>query len=148
MIRDGVKLPKGVQYKIPELVQAMDDDQDVIALYVFGSLVHDALKPLSDLDFGILLNYRLDKRQRFDKHIELIGVFSDIFRTDEIDLICMNDAPSIITFQILKTGKMLTCKNGPALTSFRERLVKNYLDFKCMRDAFDAVFLKGTGYYG
>ncbi len=43
---------------------------------------------------------------------------------------------------------MLTCKNGPALTSFRERLVKNYLDFKCMRDAFDAVFLKGAGYYG
>lgn len=148
MIREGVKLPKGVQYRIPELVQAMDDDQEVIALYVFGSLVDDALKPLSDLDFGILLNDRLDKRQRFDKHIELIGVFTDIFRTDEIDLICMNDAPSRITFQILKTGKILSCKNRPELTSFRERLVKNYLDFKFMRDAFDAVFLKGTGYYG
>jgi len=148
MIREGRKLLQDTQKIIPELVRAMDADKDVIALYAFGSLAKDALKPLSDLDFGILLNDRLDKGQRFDKHIELIGVFTDIFKTDEIDLINMNDAPFRIAFQILKTGKMLVCGNDGALTRFRERLVKSYLDFKCMRESFDAVFLEGIGYHG
>ena len=148
MIREGRKLPQDTQKMIPELVRALEADKDVIALYAFGSLANDALKPLSDLDFGILLNDQLGKAQRFDKHIELIGVFTDIFKTDEIDLINMNDAPFRIAFQILKTGKMLVCGNDGALTRFRERLVKSYLDFKCMRDSFDAVFLEGIGYHG
>ena len=148
MIREGRKLLQDTQKRIPELVRALDGDKDVIALYAFGSLANEALKPLSDLDFGILLNERLDKGQRFDKHIELIGVFTDIFKTDEIDLVNMNDAPHRIAFQILKTGKMLVCGNADALTRFRERLVKSYLDFKCMRDSFDAVFLEGIGYHG
>ena len=148
MIREGKKIPPDTQKKIPGIVRTLDDDQDVIALYVFGSLANDALKPLSDLDFGILLNDRLDKGQRFDKHIELIGVFNDFFRTDEIDLIIINDASLRMAFEILKTGKILVCKNAGALTRYREHLVKTYLDFKFMRDAFDEVFLKGIGYHG
>lgn len=148
MIREGRKLPQDVQKKVSQLVRTVEVDPDLIALYAFGSLATGALKPLSDLDFGTLLSDRLDKGQRFDKHNELIGVFNDFFRTDEIDLIIMNDSPHRMAFQILKTGKILVCNNVGALTRFRERLVKNYLDFKCMRDEFDAVFLKGIGYHG
>ena len=148
MIREGRKLPLDVTTKVGEIIQIVAADSDVTALYAFGGLAAGVLKPLSDLDFGILLNDRLDKGQRFDKHIELIGVFTDIFKTDEIDLINMNDAPLRFAFQILKTGKMLVCGNAGALTRFRERLVKSYLDFKCMRESFDAVFLEGIGYHG
>lgn len=148
MIREGRKLPPDVQEKIPEIIQVVETDSDVSALFAFGSLAAGTLKPMSDMDFGILLNDRLDKEQRFAKHIELIGVFNSTFRTDEIDLIVMNDAPIPMTFQILKTGKMLSCRDVGALTAFRERQVKKYLDFKCMRDAFDAVFLEGIGYHG
>ena len=148
MIREGLKLPKGVRNKIPGLVQSLVRDIDIVAMYAFGSLARDALKPLSDLDFGVLLSKRLDKRQRLDKHMELIGLFTDSLKTDEVDLIMMNDASPDIAFQILKTGKLLFCNDKPALTDFREHLVKTYLDFKFKRDAFDAVFLKGIGYHG
>ena len=148
MIREGKKLPEGIRNRIPEIIKAVEADSDVIALYAFGSLTSGTLKALSDLDFGILLNDELDRSQRFDKHIELIGVFTDTFRTDEIDLTILNDAPIRMAFQILKTGKVLAYKNKALLTDFRERLVKNYLDFKCMKESFDAVFLKGIGYHG
>lgn len=148
MIREGRKLPLDVTTKVGEIIQIVAADSDVTALYAFGGLAAGVLKPLSDLDFGVLLDNRLDNKQRFDKHIELIGVFNDTFRTDEIDLIIMNDAPIRMVFQILKTGKMLDCRDTGALIDFRDRLVKDYLDFKCMRDAFDAVFLEGIGYHG
>jgi predicted nucleotidyltransferase len=148
MIREGRKLPLDVQTKVGEIIKFVEADPAVTALYAFGGLAAGVLKPLSDLDFGILLDDRLDKKQRFDKHIELIGVFNDTFRTDEIDLIIMNDAPIRMVFQILKTGKMLACRDSGALIDFRECLVKNYLDFKLKRDAFDTVFLEGIGYHG
>ncbi|BBO88479.1 type VII toxin-antitoxin system MntA family adenylyltransferase antitoxin [Desulfosarcina ovata] len=148
MIREGKKIPKDVQKKVPEIIKAIEADPVVVVLFAFGSLATGPLKPLSDLDFGILLDDRLDKRQRFDKHIQLIGLFSDTFRTDEIDLIILNDAPPRMAFQIFKTGKILVCRSTAALIDFRERLVTQYLDFKCMRDAFDAVFLEGVGYHG
>jgi hypothetical protein len=60
----------------------------------------------------------------------------------------MNDASMRMVFQILKTGKLLVCRDAAALANFREYLVKNYLDFKYIRDSFDAVFLEGIGYHG
>jgi predicted nucleotidyltransferase len=148
MIRDGKKLPTGVHQQIPEIVRKMGEDREVVALFAFGSLARDDLKPLSDLDFGIVLNGGLDQLQRMEKHIALIGVFNDHFRTDEIDLINMNDAPDRISFQILKTGKLLVCNDRLVLIDFCERVIKQYLDFKCKRDTYDAVFLKGVGYRG
>jgi predicted nucleotidyltransferase len=63
MIRDGKKLPDGVQRKVPRLVKFLKNDPDVVALFAFGSLAKNTFKPLSDLDFGILLNSRLRKKQ-------------------------------------------------------------------------------------
>lgn len=148
MIREGVKLPKDVQNRIPELVNVLACDKDVVALYAFGSLAKNSLKPLSDLDFGFLIDSRLNKRQRSDKHLALIGLFTDTLKTEEIDVINMRDAPHRIAFQILKTGTLLFCSDKLALTDFREVMIKSYLDFKHAINAFDAVFLRGIGYHG
>ena len=54
MIREGHKLPPDVTDRIPALIERISKDPDIIALFAFGSLASDTLKPLSDLDFGIL----------------------------------------------------------------------------------------------
>lgn len=80
------------------------------------------------------------------KHLGLIGIFNNIFRTDEIDLTILNDAPFRFCFVVLKTGKLLYCKNKAELIDFRNQVIKNYMDFKYFRDSFDHAFLKGIGY--
>jgi len=52
MIREGHKLPKNVIDRIPELIEQIEKDTDVVALYSFGSLATGNLKPLSDLDLA------------------------------------------------------------------------------------------------
>jgi predicted nucleotidyltransferase len=148
MIREGVKLPKGIQNRIPELIELIGSDKDIVALYSFGSLARNKLNPLSDLDFGILLSSRMDKKQRYEKHLDLIGTFTSVLKTDEIDLIILNQATTRFAFQILKTGKLLFCNDRPTLIKFCEHVVKYYLDFKVLRDTFDEAFLKGVGYHG
>ena len=148
MIREGVQLPEGVQEKIPALIEGLEEDQDIAALFLFGSLAYGNLKPLSDLDFGLLLASSMGKKHRFQKHLDLMGFFNDFFKTDEIDLIDMRGVPPRIAFNILKTGKLLICNDSSELIDFQEDTVRKHLDFKYVRDRFDDVFLEGIGYHG
>jgi predicted nucleotidyltransferase len=148
MIRGNVKLPKGIQSRVPVPVKSLACDKDVIALYSFGSLAENALKPLSDLDFGILLSNKLDKSQCLRKHLELIGLFTESLKTEEIDLVLLNHAPDHVAFQILKTGTLLLVNDKRLLADYQEKTLRGYLDFKPIRDAFDLNFLEGIGYHG
>jgi UTP:GlnB (protein PII) uridylyltransferase len=65
MIRENRRLPDDILKRIPKLVDSLAGDKDVNALYSFGSLAQNALKPLSDLDFGILLSYQMNKKELF-----------------------------------------------------------------------------------
>jgi len=148
MIRDGHKLPRDATNQIPLLIKRISKDKEIIALFSFGSVTRGDLKPLSDLDFGVLVSNILDRKKRFAKHLDLIGLFNTVLQTDEVDLILMNDAPMRFSHNILKSGELLFCSDTGALTEFIEKTVKVYLDFKYFRDEFDKEFLKGIGCYG
>ena len=116
-------------------------------MYAFGSLAESNLKPLSDLDFGILLSDSLDKHERFQKSIELIGILNEALKTDEVDLVVLNNDPMRFAFHVLKTGTLLYCRDQNRLIDFTEKTRKMYLDFKPARDRFDRAFLEGIGYH-
>ena len=148
MIREGKKLPPDALEKVPVLAYKMAGIPYVLALFIFGSAAKDSLKPLSDLDFGVVLSFDLSRKERFERHLELIGLFNQIFHTDEIDLVVMNDAPARFSHRIFKEGKLLFCRDRIALANFCEMVLRGYLDFKFYRDSFDNEFLKGVGYNG
>jgi predicted nucleotidyltransferase len=147
MLRENKRLPPGVIDKIPRIVQAIAGDPDVVALFSFGGLAEGRLTPLSDLDFAVLVSKTLSKDQRFDKHLELIGMFNSVFQTDEIDLVVLNDVPLKLGHQVLKSGKLLCLSVPEELIDFREKIVKLYIDFRFFRDSFDKIFLEGIGYH-
>lgn len=148
MIREGKKLPDDVLTKIPTLVEKIAEEKDLIVLYAFGSFAEGRLKPLSDLDFAILLSESLDRKERFSRHLDLIGIFNSELQTDEVDLVVLNDAPIRFAHNIIGTGKLLFCRDHNQLADFTEKTIKQYLDFKPVRDRFDREFLKGIGYHG
>ena len=148
MIKEGCKLPPLVTDRIPVIIDEVSKDSEVVALFSFGSLAKGALKPLSDLDFAVLVSKRIDPENRFKKHLQLIGLFNQVFKTDEIDLVLLNDLSIGFSYNIIFSGRLLYCANHPELNEFIERTVKIYLDFKFFRDEFDRVFLEGIGYHG
>ena len=148
MIREEKKIPADAKDHLTDIVTKISGDNSVSALYVYGSFASGTLKPLSDLDFGILLGKDLDKGERFQKHLELFGTFNETFKTDEIDLIVMNDVAWYIGYNIIKTGTLLLCNNKIDLINFRGELTKKTLDFNHFRNAFDEVFLQGIGCNG
>ena len=148
MIREGRKIPGNALEQIPRILESISTDDAVVALFIFGSGAKGRLKPLSDLDFGVLLSKELGKKERFQKQLALIGFFNETFKTDEVDLVLMNDAPIRFSYNILKDGKLHICSDRTELVNFVEKTVKFYLDFRFFRDAFDREYLKGVGYVG
>ena len=148
MIREGKKLPADILVKIPAAVAKIAEDKSVIALYTFGSLAESNLRPLSDVDFAVLLSESLDRQERFSKSIDLIGILNQTLKTDEVDLLILNDDPLRFAYNVLKKGKLVYCKDRNQLLDFIEKTIKLYLDFKPVRDRFDEVFLEGVGYHG
>jgi len=148
MIREGRKLPKDVLAKVPKLVSKISQDPDIAALYAFGSSVEGGLRPLSDLDFDLLLSNTLSRPERSEKLLDLFGVFNDVLCTDEVDLVLLNNTPPRFAHSTLKTGELLYASDKAQIIDFFEMTTRHYLDFRFVRDAFDRVFLDGIGYRG
>jgi predicted nucleotidyltransferase len=146
MIREGKTIPPEAMSKLPQLVNAIASDEQVVAMFLIGSAVHCKLKPLSDLDFAVLLSQNLNRRERFEKHLDLIGDFNKLFKTDDIDLVILNDASSRFACHVFKTGRLLHCRDKRTLIDFVEYQRKIFLDFRFFRDRFDEAFERGIGY--
>jgi uncharacterized protein len=148
MIREGRQLPPDIANQTPVLIERVSRNPDVVAVIAFGSFASGDLKPLSDLDFGVLVAKKLNKQKRFDRHLDLVGLFAEVFQTDEIDLVLLNDAPLRFAHKIIATGKLLYCADRLALSDFVEKGQKLYLDFRFFQREFDRAFLEGIGYHG
>jgi hypothetical protein len=148
MIREGRKIPADSTEKIPEMVDLVSADPDIIALYAFGGLAKGQLKPLSDLDIAVIISNMLTNTERFEKHLQLLSSLNQLFGTDEIDLVILNDVSSRFAHMILRDGKLLFCRDFKVLIDFVEKVRKSYFDFRYYRDRFDEEFLKGIGYDG
>jgi predicted nucleotidyltransferase len=147
MIREKRLNPKAIE-RLPQLVEQFKQKPLVVAMYLFGSFVHGQIKPLSDIDFAVLLDSKLNRKELFQEQLGLIGVACELLRTDEIDLIVLNNTPPRIAHSILSTGRLLFVKDKNQLVDFTEKVVKLYLDFKPYRKAFDQTFMQGIGLHG
>lgn len=142
------KLPDYVHERIPHLVRKLKSMEYVNALFFFGSIVHMELKPLSDIDMAVLLTGKAGNKDARGFDLELQGIVEDALSTTEFDLIIMNSAPLRFAYTILKDGQLVFVKNKEELISFRERVVKYYLDFAYYRKQLDKAFIEGIGYHG
>jgi len=147
MIRDKKLNPKVIE-RLPQLVEHFKQKPSVVAMYLFGSLVRGRIKPLSDLDFALLLHSKLNPEELFKEQLKLIGAACNCLGTDEIDLIVLNSAPPRIAHSILRTGRIMLVKDKKQLADFTEKVVKMYLDFKPYQEAFDRAFMQGVGLHG
>ena len=142
------RLQSDVLQKVPKLIEELRACEDVVALFFFGGLAQGKLKPLSDLDFAVLLRLNFDREKMLDRQLDLMGIIARELATDEFDLIILNTAPLRFAYHILKSGKAVFVKDRRQLGDFREHVVKRYLDFRHYRQEFDRSFLRGLGLHG
>lgn len=81
--------------------------KNIQAVYLFGSTAAGKTGPLSDIDLAVLVKKDFVEKERADFKLKLIAEFTDIFNSDKIDLVILNDAPVQLTFEIISKGILI-----------------------------------------
>jgi uncharacterized protein len=101
-------------------------DSRIIFAYIFGGLATGGQRPLSDIDIAVYLDSYVDKAEA---KLGIIGCLSDTLKTDEIDLVILNDAPISLVGRILKKKRVLADKQPFLRHSFESLALREFFDF-------------------
>ena len=128
---------QAIQNQISRLVSGNDN---ILLVFLFGSLVHGITHEESDIDLGIFFQQIPETTEL----LEMMGSFSgDLNR--EVEIVILNTADPIIRMQILKYG--LIIKKDPRIyNDFFVRALNEYDDLKYYRKAIEKNILNGRIY--
>ncbi|HPS89602.1 MAG TPA: nucleotidyltransferase domain-containing protein [Methanosarcina vacuolata] len=110
--------------------------------YLFDSIAEGTEGPLSDIDIGVYLSSKLTKGERIEKRLELIGELSTLIKNDHADLLVMNDASSVINFEVIRPNVTLFVRNEDLKLDVEQYVMSKYLDRKYHEDFLNRDLLK------
>lgn len=112
------------EFSIPLLQEALKKHDKIAFALLFGSSKDGRLiKDSADVDIALYLS---DKPSA-DMLAEIVGLCQDAIKYDNIDLVVLNDADPILSFEAL-FGKLLVCNNEEAYLSFFSLTCRQYED--------------------
>jgi len=113
---------------IKPLEKIFDLFPQVKLVYFFGSRATDKAGPLSDYDFAVFLDEK-DFKKRFDIRLGLLDKFSHELKTDNIDLLVLNDIQSPeLKYSIISSGKLIY-EIEPYKILLEPMIFSEYFDF-------------------
>jgi predicted nucleotidyltransferase len=97
---------------------------DIIAAYLFGSYASGEALESSDIDIAIVLPRKIPPYDLWNHSQELA-----ILLNQDVDMINMTFANTILQFQIISNGKLILSLNDEKRMALENRAILNYLDF-------------------
>lgn len=129
--------------KLDEHVVSILKEKKVAIVYIFGSTVLGTARETSDVDIGIVFlePICLDGNKRLTLLTYFNDIFSEVFPDREIDIMFLDLAPLTLRFEVVTTGKVLYSISEDFVFNYKERIIKEYIDFKYFLDEQDKTFL-------
>jgi hypothetical protein len=134
--------------KLPRLTASMRASLATLgaqAVYLFGSRAQGAEGPLSDYDYGVLMEKRGYVRGD-DLYFRLYDLFSEIsprtLENDVIDIIFLRDVGLELRFHVIRYGVVLFDHAPQARADFEAETMLLYCDYRPLLDRFDRAILE------
>ena len=138
-----IRTPTGMRERPPDVneetlrkaTEALGARPEVVLAYLFGSHARGRPRPISDIDFAILLSGTVPRDSYLDAQIALTQVLTRIFRSDEVQVVILNRAPPLLAYKVIVEGRLLVCQDQMARVRFQVRATQRYFDTRPMRKA-------------
>ncbi len=108
----------------------------VVFAYLFGSQAKGTAGSLSDIDIAVYFDDEVDAGEHFDLKLKVLGEITDLYKTDEVDLVVLNDTPPLLAHRILKEGILIFSDNDKIRLEYEVKAVLKYLDWKPFIDRY------------
>ena len=113
-----------LEHKLSEFFSGVDS---VTVAYLFGSVVRGEANGLSDIDIAVLFDETVTEKEAFDLQLELIGELGVLLKTNNIDLVVLNESPLLLTYNVIRDGIILKSDERKRVL-FETRTMSKYLD--------------------
>jgi len=114
---------------------------DIIFAYLFGSYAKEKQTHLSDIDIAV---YIREKKGISDKKLKILMDLSKLLKTDDIDLVILNEAPISLLTKILAHKIILNDKSPTIRHSFESLNMRMGFDFSYLeKRILEQRFLNG-----
>ena len=120
-------LPTDVRERLKTLGQVLEKCSGMVFTYLFGSLAAGRFDPLSDVDVAVFLDEVLDP---VEQKLEVIGAASGHLRTDEVDVVVLNTAPTALIGRILQSRQVICDRDPFRRHRFESRALREFFDFR------------------
>ncbi len=137
--RTREKPPEVNERTLVEASQAFARRPEVLVAYLFGSQARGRPSPISDVDVAVLLSEVVPRQSYLDYRIALMQELTRIFRSDEVQVVIVNQAPPLLAYKVIVEGESLLCRDELARLRFRIDATRRYLDTKHLRQVQDAA---------
>lgn len=115
--------------------------EEVITVYLFGSLVKGKDNKNSDIDIALLFLNKISTQTRFDKKLQFISDLEKIF-CRKVDIVDLNEADLYFIHQVMLSKKIILDKDINYRVSFEVSRRKSYFDRKPFYNLYHACALK------
>jgi predicted nucleotidyltransferase len=125
--------------RIEKLLEKCRNDNEVLAVILFGSMARGDQKPDSDIDICLILMQQKKPYEPIslsNKRIEYLGQF-------DLDLHIFQQLPIYIRRNVIKDGKVLLVKDEDMLYDVAFRTAQKFEDFKHIYNDYLAEVAKG-----
>ena len=136
-----IRIPCGLREKPPEVtertlreaVEVFARRPEVLVAYLFGSYATGRATAMSDIDLAVLVSDAVSQARCLDYQIALLGELCSVLRSDEVQIVLLNEAPPLLAYKVIVEGRTLFCRDERARIRFRVRATQRYLDTKPLR---------------
>ena len=123
-----------------QIKQLVSTDDNILLVFLFGSIVNGIFHEESDIDLGIYFQHIPNTTQ----YLEMKENYSEKLKR-EVDIVVLNTADPIIRMQALKNG-LVVKKDSHTYNDFFVRTLNEYDDLKYYRQEIEKNILKGRIY--
>lgn len=108
----------------------MASKPEVLAAYVFGSVVSGHARSDSDVDIAVLLDPAFLERLPLKYRTDLIADAGGALETFDVDVVLLNEAPAALAYNVITKGKLVYERSRSARVAFQIRNLNLFLDLE------------------
>ena len=110
---------------VEAIIKVLRADERIKIAYLFGSRNRETHSPSSDLDIG----FYTEGDYSWDDFISINGALTGILHSDRLDLVWLNAADPVISFEVICSGRVLFYAGADVLNDFELKSRKRFYDY-------------------